>query len=344
MKRSSHPLFPAQKAGLFIIVILALIISDCTVSATPTPTVEVIEVDTPIVEKSVETPEVEGVPDTFTPVEFIDYLDRDVIIDSLPARIVSLAPSVTESLFAIGAGPLVVGRTDYCNYPEEASDLPSIGGFAASSISIESILDLEPDIVIGGSTQQSEVIEALEEADMTAFVVQPVSIHEIEDMLLLMGNITGHTADAQSIVDDMQNRVNQVTDVVDNIPQEEKVRVFYEVWHEPLMTTTHNTFIGEIIELAGGINIFGDLNEQYPTISAEQIIASDPQVIVGPSSHGDQLTTEIIAQREGWQNIAAVKNDVIYILDGDIVSRPTPRIIEALEELAVIFYPESFNE
>ena len=163
-------------------------------------------------------------------------------------------------------------------------------------------------------------------------------------MLLLLGKVSGHTTEAQAIVDDIQNRIDMVTSVVDKVPQEEKVRVFYEVWHEPLMTTTHNTFIGEIIELAGGINIFGDLDEQYPTISAEQIIASDPQVIVGPSSHGDQLTVEIIAQREGWQNIAAVKNNAIYILDGDIVSRPTPRVIEALEELAVIFYPESFDE
>ena len=158
MKRSFPTLFPALKAGLFITALLAFVLSACTVSASPTPSVETIKVDAPIFNPSTETPEEDNVPDNSMPIEFIDYLDRDVSINSLPERIVSLAPSVTESLFAIGAGPLVVGRTDYCNYPEEANDLPSIGGFAASSISIESILDLEPDIVIGGSTQQAEII------------------------------------------------------------------------------------------------------------------------------------------------------------------------------------------
>jgi len=338
MDRSSPPLFPAHKAGLFIVAILALLLSACSSMNTPVA-------DIPATETSPTTaPQEASVENSFSPIEFIDYLDRDVSIDALPQRIVSLAPSVSETLFAIGAGPLMVGRTDYCNYPPEVETLPSIGGFAASSISIETILDLEPDIVIGGSTYQSEVIDALDTAGITAFVVQPASLDEIKKTILLLGTITDHANDAQIIIDDMQTRIDAVTIKVTEIPQEEKPRVFYEVWHEPLMTTTHKTFIGEIIELAGGVNIFNDLNEQYPSISAEQIIASDPQVIVGPSNHADQLTAEIISQREGWQDISAVKNESVYILDGDIVSRPAPRIIEALEEMAAILYPEMINE
>jgi len=342
MKQTKLPPFPALKAGLLLfLLILVVSVTACSAAApTAIPDVAANSSNSLPTDEKTET-EVQADPST---IEFIDYLDTAISIQAPVQRIVSLAPSVTEILFAIGAGPLVVGRTDYCNYPPEAEALTSVGGFASNTISVETILDLEPDIVIGGSTQQVEIINVLNEANVTAFVVQPASIEEILETILLFGKISGHTTQAQAVVDDMQTRIDKVTETVSEIPDEDRVRVFYEVWHEPLMTTTHNTFIGEVIEMAGGNNIFGELDEQYPVISAEQIIASDPQIIVGPSSHGDQLNAEIIAQREGWQAISAVQNEAIYILDGDIVSRPAPRIIDALEAMTAVLYPDLYHE
>jgi iron complex transport system substrate-binding protein len=272
-----------------------------------------------------------------------DALGREVTIESAPQAIVSLSPSVTEDLFAIGAGDQVVGRTEFDNYPPEAASLPTIGGFSASSISIEAIVELQPDLVIAGSLRQAEVVEALEAQGITVFTVAPSSLADIEDVLLTLGEITGHSAEAAALVGNMQDRMDAVAAKIGTIPPEEHVSLFYEVWHEPLTTTSDKTFIGEIIDLAGGNNIFGNLEDTYPNISTEEVVERNPEVIVGPSSHIDQLTPEIIAARPGWENISAVTEKRIYVLAEDVISRPGPRVVDALETLASFLYPELFN-
>jgi iron complex transport system substrate-binding protein len=278
-------------------------------------------------------------PQTYTTV-----FGSEITIESRPERIISLAPSITEMLYAIGAGPQVVGRTDFDNYPPEVEELPSIGGFSASAMSIETILDLEPDLVIAGSVLQAEIVDALEESGITVYAVEPNTIQNILDRTLTLGEITGHVEEAQTVVADMSARVETVQAAVADIPEDERVTVFYEIWHEPLTTTSNETYIGELIELAGGINIFADAEGAYPTVSAEEIIARDPDVILGPSSHGDQLTPEMISERPGWQSLSAMQNERIYILDGDVISRAGPRVVDALEALAVDLYPERFSE
>jgi iron complex transport system substrate-binding protein len=220
----------------------------------------------------------------------------------------------------------------------------SIGGFDTASISVEAILGMEPDLVIGGSLYHEDLANTLEDAGLTVIVLEPASFAAIMKDMQSLGAITGHPDEAQTAVDDMQARIDAVTAKVSTIPEDERLLVFYEVWHEPLMTTSSQTFIGEMLTLAGGINIFDDLEETYPTISAEQIIEKDPNVILGPSSHGDQLTTEMIAARPGWENLSAVQNEAIYIIDGDIVSRAGPRVVDALEATAAALYPDLFNE
>jgi len=246
-------------------------------------------------------------------------------------------------LYAIGAGDLLVARTEYCDYPEEALALPTIGGFSSSTISVEAITDLEPDLVIGGSSYQADLIESLENAGIQVIILEPNSLAEIDESLETLGAITGHTQEAQALLEDMQARVDAVTEVVEDIPQEQRVTVFYEVWNDPYMTTTNQTFIGELINLAGGVNIFADLQEDYPAISSEEVIEKDPQVILGPSNHGDQLTSEAIAAREGWGGLSAVKNGRIAIIDGNIVSRAGPRVVDALEAIVQALYPDQFG-
>lgn len=277
------------------------------------------------------------------PFTYSDVLGRSVTIEARPERIVSLAPSVTEILYAVGAGSQVVGRTDYDNYPPEAEAVPSVGGFDASSISIETILDMEPDLVIAGSIYQDEVTKTLEGTGIKVIDVDPESIADILVNIQTLGTITGHAGEAKVVVADMQARIDAVTGKVATIPQDERPLVFYEIWHEPLTTASNHTFTGELITLAGGINIFGDLEGTYPTVSAEQIIEENPDVIVGPSNHSDQLTAEAIAARPGWGDLAAVRNGAVVIIDGDIISRSGPRIIDALEAIARALHPELFG-
>jgi iron complex transport system substrate-binding protein len=250
---------------------------------------------------------------------------------------------VTESLFAIGAGGQVVGRTDYCDYPEEVKDLPSIGGFSVESISLESIIALEPDLVIGGSVYQADLGKPLQDAGIPFFISQPASLAGIEDSLTLFGKVTGHESEAATVVSEMQGRIDAVTKVVSVVPADQRPTVFYEVWHEPLMSANGKTVVGELIDLAGGVNMFADLPDEYPTVSVEQIVEVDPQFIIGPSSHGDQMTAEVIGSREGWGNLSAVKNKAIYIVDGNIVSHYSPRIVIVLEEFAKILHPDLFK-
>jgi len=337
---------PAIKAGFFILITLALILSACAPTVTPTePTPTEPEIVEQVQQEPTLIPTKEPEPEPeFIPQEFTDSLDREIVVDTPPLRIVSLAPSVTESLFAIGAGDLVVGRTEYCDFPAEVETLPTIGGFAASSISVETIIDLEPDLVIGGSTYQAEIIEALESAGINAFIIQPASVEGILDSLQLLGMVTDRQEGADALVADMQSRIDAVAEVVSTIPEEEQLTIFFEVWHEPLMTTTLQTFLGELIQIAGGINIFADIEEDYPAVSAEQILEADPDVILGPSSHGDQLTVEVISSREGWGDLTSVQNEAIYIIEGNIISRSGPRIADALEAIADVLYPDYFGE
>lgn len=332
----------ARLAGITTLLIALLALVACGAPATE-PAAETEDVSAPA-EEPTDVP-VAGEPEA-DPEPFATYTDvtgREVVLDAMPESIVSLAPSLTESLFAIGAGDAVVARTEYCNYPPEVESLPTIGGFSADSMSIEAIVALEPDLVVGG-INHTEVAATLEDQGITVLLVEPASVADIMDTLLTLGAMTGHADQAQAVVDDMQARIDAVTAVVAEVPEDERPTVFYEVWHEPLMTTTNATFIGELIGLAGGVNVFAELEEQYPVVSAEEIIASNPDVIMGPDSHGDQLNADVILSREGWDSITAAQNEAFVLVDGDMVSRPGPRVVDSLEVMAAGMYPDLFGE
>lgn len=272
-----------------------------------------------------------------------DDMGREVAIPASVERVVSLAPSVTESLYAIGAGDKVVGRSSFDNYPPEVVDVPEIGGFVAEDFSVEAIVALEPDIVIGGSDLQAPLADALEAASVPFFVFHPATFEDVYHMIETLGTITGHADGAATVVDDMQTRLAAVEAVVSDVPADERPTVFYEVWDEPLITAGPNTFIGQMIVHAGGRDIFSDVPDQYPTISAEVVIERQPQVIFGPQTHAEALTIEAISVRPGWADLPAVANGAIYFLDDDTVSRNGPRIIDAVESMATYLYPDLFG-
>jgi iron complex transport system substrate-binding protein len=276
--------------------------------------------------------------ETTFPLTLTDDLGREVTVKAKPERIVSLLPSNTEILFAVGAGDQVVGVTSYCDYPEQAATREQVGGITNKSISVETIVVLEPDLVLA-SGSQDEVIPVLEEAGLTVVALDPATFDDIFANIEMVGQVTGHADQAAALTTDLRSRVEAVRAKVNTIPADSRPTVFYEVWDDPLMTAGPNTFIGQLIELAGGKSIFDDVNEDWPEVSAEVILERDPEVILGPDSHGDKLIVEKIRERNGWANISAVQNEQIYILDGNAISRPSPRIVDMLEEVARDLYP-----
>jgi len=277
------------------------------------------------------------------PVTLTDDLGREVTLSALPQHVVSLAPSNTEILFAVGAGDQVVGVTQYCNYPSEAQDREQIGGFSAKTISVEKIVALEPDLVLAAGDIHQPVIEALEKLNIPVYSLDPNTLDEVYTGIELVGRMTGHEEEAAQTVEEMKSRVAAVTEQVATIPQEDRLTVYWEVFDEPRMTTGPSTFTGQLLELAGGVNIFADVSEDYPQISDEVVIERNPAVIMGPDTMGDKLTIETVAQRPGWDQVAAVQNGRIYLFDGDMVARSGPRLAQVLEVMAKALYPDLFE-
>lgn len=332
---------------LIIGIALAVILAACAPAAsvpTPAPTQPAATAVPPAATVAAQPTKATTPASAAYPLAMKDDLGREVKVAAKPVRIISLAPSITEILFAAGAGPQVVGVTKYCNYPPEASQgRESIGGFSAKTISVEKVISLKPDLVFAAGATHKPVTDALEAAGVTVFNFDPKDFAGVYANILTAGALTDNRAQAEKVVAGMKARIEKVAATVSGIPQDQRVKVFYEVWDEPLMTAGPTTFIGQLVELAGGVNIFADVKEQYPTVSSEAVIARAPAVIVGPSSHGEGLTAEKIAARPGWKDLAALKAGRIVIVDGDIVSRSGPRLADALEAVARGLYPEWFK-
>jgi len=274
------------------------------------------------------------------PLTITDARNLEVTLQKCPSRIVSLAPSITESLFAVGAADQVVGVTDQCNYPPEAKQCQKVGGFDWTSVSMERLVSLKPDLVVATGKQHSRVIERLNQFRIPVVLVDPESIQDVYDTLLLLGKITSHRQQAKELVASMKRRVAETRLRVGYINKHDRVRVFYQVYDEPLMTATGNTYIGEMIELAGGENIFATLEGTYPTVSMESLVALNPEVILAPT-HGTSVSK--IVSRPGASHIDAVKDNRVHLLNADIVSRPGPRLAEGMEQVARALYPEQFG-
>jgi len=275
------------------------------------------------------------------PIRVTDALGRQVTMQALPQRIVSLAPSNTERLFAVGAWFTVVGVTTVDTYPPEVAALPKVGGFVPKSISIETIVSLKPDLVLAAGELQRPTVEALERLGIPVVAIEdPGSFDEVYAAIALVGRLTGHEQEASQVVEAMRTRLARVRQAVATLPQEKRVTVFYEVYDEPLMTVGRSTIIGQLLEMAGGINIFADVQGRYPQVSSEEVVKRNPDCILGHTGHQLALTPAQIGQRPGWNHMTAVKHNCIRLLNGDTVARPGPRLAEALEAIAKALYPD----
>ncbi len=273
-----------------------------------------------------------------TETTFIDDQGRSVVVPTNPQRIISMSPSITEYLFALEVEDRLVGVTDYCNYPPEAQEIQSIGGF--STPNIEVITSLDPDLIIS-SNYNAEGVELLENVGFALVVVLASSIDDIIDNVDVIGGLVNARAKAVELKSQMTAKLNEVTQSLSSLQESAKVTCYFEVWESP-MVAGESSFIDDMITKAGGINIFGDLEQEWPIVSHEAVISVNPEAIF-ITEHSAPWYTTTVCERTGYNTIDACKHNRIYTVNDDKFLRPGPRIVDALEEMASYLYPTLFS-
>jgi len=274
-----------------------------------------------------------GNPERPGPIRVRDDFGYEVVINKTPERIVSLAPSNTEILFALGLGDRVVGVTDYCNYPEEVKNKPKVGGY--STVNIERVLALNPDLVVAAYGNGKETVEILREYGLTVIALNPENLSDVMRDIELLGRATGEEENATRLVGMMEQRIGEVKKEALNLSFRPKVA--HVLWHDPIWVSGRDTFIDELIEIAGGENAFHDL-EGWKIVSIEDFLARNPDIIVVNSGTGMGGSKDILyewAVRE-LGDVKAVREGRVYVIDADVISRPSYRLVYALEELSEI--------
>ncbi|QLG43074.1 ABC transporter substrate-binding protein [Paenibacillus sp. FSL W7-1088] len=274
------------------------------------------------------------------PLTVTDATGESFTFDKAPAKIVSVSPAETESLFALGLDEQIVGVSDYDDYPEAATTKPKMGG--VSKPNEESIIAAEADIVFTGISMSKESVKKLRDLGITIFKTDPKSVDDVINNIETFGKITDHQEKAQEIITQMKKDVADVTEAVKAVKPEEKKKVYVEF--SPGWTVGKGEFMDELITLAGGNNVASDLTG-WNQINEENIIASNPDVILYANDvvEDNKTLDQIIKARSGWDQITAVKNDAVIGLDANLLSRPGPRVTQGLKEVAKAIYPDLFK-
>jgi iron complex transport system substrate-binding protein len=259
-----------------------------------------------------------------------------------PRRVVSLAPSLTEMVFALGAGDRLVGVTTYCNYPAAAKRVQKVGGIVDGSLDFEHVLGLKPDLVVAIGEGQERSVDSLRRLGLRVEIVPSQTFDDVFSALTRLGVLLGREEAAKGLTAELSRRVERVRRAVATLPPEKRPRVFYELWDRPMMTASRDTLIGRLIEMAGGVNIFADVSSRYPQVSPEAVVARNPDLIVAPDHHAANVTPRALAQQPGLAGLAAVRRGRVLVINGDLVSRPGPRMADALELLARTLHPDLF--
>ena len=281
-----------------------------------------------------------------------------------PQRIVSLSPSNTEILFAIGAGKNVVGVTDYCNYPHEleskiqTKEITRVGGYWDPSI--KTIISLKPELVLISTAHctvktnkcknecsrkcelTTKIANKLNKSSINVVSISPHSIKDVLDNILFIGKTTGKMIEAYELVKELKKRIEVIVSKSNSIIR--KPKVYFEVWNDPYMSVNSKTWIGNIITLAGGMNIFGEAITEWPIIKSEDIIERNPDLMVFPVIPDVPRfwgNFEMVKNRPGWEKINAVINNQLFEISRDWISRPGPRLIDSLELLSKIISQHS---
>jgi iron complex transport system substrate-binding protein len=282
-------------------------------------------------------------------VSVIDDAGKNVTITSYPDKIVSLAPSTTEILFGLGLSDKIVGTVSYSGYATdikntiEAKNITIVGTF--NKVNVELVTSLQPDLIVASGGYQQSLAEKFTEQGKTVVILNPTEFSGILADITLLGKVTGQNANATALVDSMQSKVQEITAKTSGL-NTPSVYVEYFVDKDGYASYGANSYINELISMAGGVNVFAGFQGQYITTSTEEVLKANPAIIViskGVMSKLSGITPESIKARQGWNHISAVQNDKIYEIDEALLTIWGPRIVNGLEELAKVIHPEVFN-
>ncbi|MFZ5799825.1 MAG: ABC transporter substrate-binding protein [Candidatus Omnitrophota bacterium] len=262
----------------------------------------------------------------------------DCLAQNPKPRYISLAPSTTEILFALGLDEEIVGVSSYCNYPLPARLKPKIGDF--SHPNLEQILALKPDYIFCTGLEQAAVIVELRRQGVKVYVADPKNIEELLDTIREIGALTDRMEAAIALIKKLRREIESISTKTRLVPAVKRPKVFVEIWHEPLMTAGKGSFVDELITFAGGINIAQDVHRPYSIFSAEKVISLNPDCII-LAYMDEEMPVKLVKSRFGWEGISAVKNNRVFNdINPDILLRPGPRITEGLRVLYQKLYPE----
>jgi len=267
----------------------------------------------------------------------VDEAGRLVRLPQKIDRIVSLAPNLTEIVYAIGAGDRLVGRTSYCDYPPAAKTVAAVGD--TMNPSVERIIALKPQVVLISTASQLETFtKQLDEQRIAVYVTNPNSVDQLFSSIETLGQLFGTTDQAKELASELRRRTQTIEAAVAGRPP---VRVFYQVSDEPLYTIGRDAFLTDLIRRAGGISVTADVPTAFPRFSDEAALASRPDAIILPT--GGSLGNANSTVAPALRNSPAVRNNRVYKINDDLLARPGPRLIDGLEQLARALHPEAFK-
>ncbi|WP_400245157.1 ABC transporter substrate-binding protein [Niallia sp. JL1B1071] len=278
------------------------------------------------------------------PVTIKDALDQDVVIEKKPEKIVSLMPSNTEIVFALGLGEELVGVSDYDNYPKEAAEKEKVGGM---EFNVEKIIALNPDVVLAHASSahnSTEGLQQIRDAGIEVVVVNDAaSFEDVYKSMEMIGQATGTETEADKLVADMKEKLAAIKDKAAAISDSDQKSVYIEVSGEPsIFTTGKNTFMQEMLDTINAKNIISE--EGWVQVDQEAVIAANPDVIITTyGAYSETSPIDQISSRKGWEEIKAVKEKHIVDVDSDMVTRSGPRLVEGVEAVAEAVYPDVFK-
>jgi iron complex transport system substrate-binding protein len=270
---------------------------------------------------------------------FIDDLGRKVYIAKPPRRIVSVAPSVTEMLFAVGLDAEVVGVTTFCDYPPQATQKTKIG---SSTPNLEAILGVKPDLIIGNQYFiRPDALAKLEQLGIPVFLLTPKKVEDILGHITTIGRLVGHEKEARGVVQGLRDRLKEMSR---RMAATRPMRVFYVISMDPLISVGSTSFIHQMLELAGGENIVGRTATPYPKVSLEEVLRRAPEAIIFPVGTTEGIPEAEQQQWRKWTSLPAVVGNRLYQVKSELVNRPGPRVIDGVEVLAHLLHPELYED
>jgi len=267
---------------------------------------------------------------------FKDALGREISVPAPPKRLIALAPNLTEILYALDLGDRVVGVTNHCNYPPEASLKPKVGSYV--HLNVEQIINLSPDLVIGTMDgNERYILDLLEQARIKVFFVNPRDVRQTIETLSILGMVCGVPEKARQISDTLTLRVNRVVEAVKG---KKRPLVFLQIHIQPIMSVNENTVHHDLLRLAGGDNMTAQEPVTYPRISLEAVIRRKPEVILVSSMEREGRFEKARQDWLQWTSIPAVQKGRVHLIDSDLIDRPSPRVVDGLEIMAKLLHPE----